>query len=149
MQHSIEAAHTAPSAADKAKHDAVIELEGERLIGAAGDTKHKGAFHDELHMIDPADRKEALAAAKAYEAKREKNDPSLPKVEFFESNGELGQVKVKDSARLGAVRVAYDADKEEGPEKSGAEKARDAAMEKGKQAGDAVKGLFGHLKPKS
>ena len=97
MQHSPESAHSASApTADQIRHQAVIELEGERLIGAANDTKHKGAFHDELHMIDPADRKEALAAAKAYEAKREKEDPSLPKVEFFESNGELGQVKVKD-----------------------------------------------------
>lgn len=134
------------TAAEQARHDAKIELEGERLVNAALDKRHPHAFHDELAQINPQERREALAAAKAYERQRERDghgNSHLPTVEFFESNGKLGQVKVRDHG----VRVAYDADKEPlVEEKSTAEKAKDMAVEKGKQAGAAVKGVFGHIR---
>jgi len=135
------------TAAEQARHDAKIEIEGERLINAALDKKHPHAFHDELAQInDPKERQEALAAAKAYEKQREldgKADKNLPIVLFYEADGRLGQVKVKDHG----VRVAYDADAEGlGPEKTVAEKAKDTAVEKGKQAGTVVKGVLGHIK---
>ena len=148
VSHKEAAQHSVPSITpEQARHDAKIEIEGERLINAALDKKHPHAFHDELAEItDPKERQEALAAAKTYEAKREKDgaaDSALPKVEFYESDGKLGQVKVKDHGS----RVAYDADKEEGQDgKTTQEKVKEAAVEKGKQAGEAVKGLWGKIK---
>ena len=147
MQHAEHAAVTErPITPEQARHDAKIEIEGERLINAALDKKHPHAFHDELAEItDPKERQEALAAAKIYEAKREKDgatDVNLPKVEFYESDGKLGQVKVKDHG----VRVAYDADKEGAAPLTAQDKAKQEVADKTKQAGETVKGIWGKIK---
>lgn len=118
-------------------HQAKVQIEGERLIGAALDGHNKHAFQDELGKIPPEEQREALNAAKAYEAKREHGNPSLPKVEFFESNGKLGQVVVEENGKK--PRVAYDSSKD------GAQSTTDKVKDGTKRVVQGVKGMHVHV----
>lgn len=117
-------------------HQAKVEIEGERLVGAALDGRNKHAFQDELSRIPPEEQREALNAAKSYEAKREHNNPALPKVEFFEAGGKLGQVVVEENGKK--PRVAYDSSKD--PSST-----VDKVKEEGKKVLQGVKGMHVHV----
>jgi hypothetical protein len=125
--------------------EAKAELQGEAMVhGAihdARDPKHGTAFHTELDSIDPSERAAAFAAAQKYETKCEttaaQNHMDLPKVTFFESAGQVGQVVVTEN---GKAKEVYNAAND--GQKSKVDQAKDGAVNVGKKAGAAITGIF-------